>query len=94
MQLRPIFHGLIMLPEKVVLDLNDIATGKVELASFSAKVEAMDFSTYKGKRVQLAGCAPTWALLIVASKLFPLVSGIDFLLDDGKDGKAIPILDK
>jgi hypothetical protein len=78
--------------EIVQIDLNDIAAGKVELASFTAKVEAMDFTSYQGKRVQLSGCAPTWAHLLVAAKLFPFVSGVDFLLDDGKDGKVIPIL--
>ena len=91
MLLRPIFYGLM---ETVTLDLNDIASGKVELASFTAKVNSMDFSSYQGKRVQLAGCAPTWAHLLVAAKLFPLVSAIDFLLDDGKDGRTIPVLQK
>jgi hypothetical protein len=89
MQLRTKFYGM---TDTVQLDLNDIASGKVELASFKAKIDSMDFSTYQGKRVQLSGCAPTWAHLLVASKLFPLVSGLDFLLDDGKDGQAIPVL--
>ncbi len=93
MLLRTIFHRMTT-SEIVQLDLNDIASGKVELASFTTKVNSMDFSSYKGKRVQLAGCAPTWAHLIVAAKLFPLASAVDFLLDDGKDGKVIPILNK
>ncbi len=76
-------------PDIVSLDLNDIASGKVELASFKAKVESMDFSSYRNKHVQLKGCAPTWAHLLVAGKLFPLVSALDFILDDGKDGKVI-----
>jgi hypothetical protein len=78
----------------VKLDLNDIASGKVELASFKLKLDAMDFSSYANKHVQIEGCAPTWAHLLVAGKLFPLVSHLDFLLDDGKEGKAIPILSK
>lgn len=76
--------------ETVQIDLNDIATGKVELASFTEKLKTLDISSYQGKRVQLAGCAPTWAHLLVAAKLFPIVSGLDFILDDGKDGKTIP----
>lgn len=78
--------------ETVTLDLNDIASGKVELASFNEKLAALDLSSYKGKHVQLTGCAPTWAHLLVAGKLFPIVSQLDFLIDDGKTGKPVPIL--
>lgn len=80
--------------DKVSLDLNDIASGKVELASFQSKLDQMDLSPYKGKHVQLSGCAPTWAHLLVAGKLVPIVSGIDFILDDGKEGKVIEVLKK
>lgn len=83
-----------MTMEKIVLDLNDLATGKVELASFKSKVDALDIAPYHGRHVQLAGCAPTWAHLLVAAKLFPHVAGLDFLLDDGKEGKAIPLFTK
>ena len=75
----------------VVLDLNDIASGKVELASFQSKLDAMDFSSHQNKHVQIQGCAPTWAHLLVTSKLFPIVSSLDFMLDDGKAGKPIKI---
>jgi len=80
--------------ETVSLDLNDIASGKVELESFQTKLNAMDLSVYAGKRVQIHGCAPTWAHLLVAGKLFPLVSALDFVLDDGKEGRVIPVLGK
>ena len=80
--------------EKIALDLNDIASGKVELATFQSKLDRMDLSPYKGKHVQLSGCAPTWAHLLVAGKLVPIVTGIDFILDDGKDGKVIEVLKK
>jgi hypothetical protein len=80
--------------ETVTLDLNDIASGKVELASFNEKLAALDLSTYHGKHVQLTGCAPTWAHLLVAGKLFPIVSRLDFLIDDGKAGKPVSILSK
>lgn len=78
--------------EKITLDLNDIASGKVELATFQEKVNSLDTSSYQGKHVQLTGCAPTWAHLLVAGKLFPIVSGLDFVIDDGKDGKIVEVL--
>ncbi len=78
--------------EKITLDLNDIASGKVELATFQQKVNSLDVSNYKDKHVQLTGCAPTWAHLLVAGKLFPIVSGLDFVIDDGKEGKVVEVL--
>lgn len=91
MLLWPVLHRLTM-TEKVTLDLNDLASGKVELASFTQKVSTLDIGPYKGRHVQLAGCAPTWAHLLVAGKLFPVVSALDFLIDDGKDGKVVEVL--
>jgi hypothetical protein len=41
--------------------------------------------------VHLVGCAPTWAHLLVAGKLFPVVAKLDFVIDDGKDGKPVEI---
>jgi len=78
--------------EKITLDLNDIASGKVELSSFQQKVSSLDISPYKGKHVQLVGCAPTWAHLLVAGRLFRIVSALDFVIDDGKEGKVVPVL--
>jgi hypothetical protein len=80
--------------EPITLDLNSIASGRVELASFQEKVSALDTASYKGKHVQLVGCAPTWAHLLVAGKLFPVVSALDFVIDDGKAGKPVSILKK
>ena len=80
--------------EKVTLDLNDIAAGKVELASFQQKLAAFDLAPYRDKHVQLTGCAPTWAHLLVAGRLFPIVAGLDFLIDDGKDGKPVLVLSR
>lgn len=91
MFVRPVVYGLM---EKITLDLNDIASGKVELASFQQKVSALDVSAYQGKHVQLTGCAPTWAHLLVAGKLFPVVGALDFVIDDGKDGKPVSVLTK
>ena len=83
-----------MTTDIIDLDLNDLASGKVELSSFQSKVDSIDFSPYQGKHVRLSGCAPTWAHLLVAAKLFPLVTTLDFLLDDGKEGRPIPLLNK
>ncbi len=80
--------------DKVTLDLNDIAQGRVELNSFKEKLSQFDLNPYTGKLVQLKGCAPTWAHLLVAGQLVPLVSGLDFLIDDGKGGKPIEVLRK
>ncbi|MFN0116798.1 MAG: hypothetical protein ACKVQC_00705 [Elusimicrobiota bacterium] len=74
------------------LDLNDIASGKVELGSFQEKLSQFDLSTFEGQHVQLEGCAPTWAHLLVAGKLFGKAKAVDFLIDDGKEGKVISIL--
>lgn len=92
MLLRPIFYGMTTSStERITLDLNDIASGKVEFASFQQKVAALDVSGYAGKHVELTGCAPTWAHLLVAGRLFPIASAIDFVIDDGKDGKPVNI---
>jgi len=78
--------------EKATIDLNDITGGGVQLDTFKDALEKVDFSKYTGKHVQIKGCAPTWAHLMVAGKLFGLAAGLDFLLDDGKGGKTIEIL--
>ena len=80
--------------EKVTLDLNDLASGRVELSSFRDKVAGFDVSPYKDRHVQLTGCAPTWAHLLVASKLYPVVSALDFLIDDSKGGTPVELFRK
>jgi len=80
--------------EKITIDLNDLTQGGVQLATFKDALSKLDLSPYKGKHVQIKGCAPTWAHLMVAGELFPHVSALDFLLDDGKGGKTIEILKK
>lgn len=77
--------------EKLVIDLNDIANGKVELSSFRSKLENLDLSTYHGKEVQVRGCAPTWAHLLVAGRLFGKVKRLEFLMDDGKQGVPVEV---
>lgn len=79
---------------KLTLDLNDLSEGGVQLGTFKEKLATFDVSPYKGQHVQIKGCAPTWAHLMVAGKLFPVVSALDFLLDDGKGGKTIEIFPK
>jgi len=80
--------------DKVVLDLNDLVSGRIEIASFKSLVDQMDLSPYVGKHVQIKGCAPTWAHLLVAGKLFDQVAGLDFLVDDGKGGVAVEVYRK
>lgn len=78
--------------EPVILNLNTLFPGKPSPQDFSGRVAAHDFSDCTGQHVQLRGCAPTWAHLIVAARLLPIVSGIDFLIDDGKSGIVVPIV--
>lgn len=80
--------------DPVKLDPSDVAGGRVEFASFPAKVDAMEVETYRGKHVQLEGCSPTWAHLLVAGKLMPVVSALDFVIDDGKAGKVVEVFRK
>jgi hypothetical protein len=75
----------------VTLDLNDIASGKVELGTFKMKLEKLDLSSYEGKEVQVRGCAPTWAHLLVAGRLFGKVKRLEFLMDDGKEGIPVEV---
>lgn len=74
-----------------VLDLNDIAKGRIDVAGFRAKLDAFDLSRFSGKHVVLKGCAPTWAHLLVASRLAGKVTALDFLIDDGKSGIPVEI---
>ena len=80
--------------EKITFDLNDIANGKVELQSFQTKLDKLDLSPYHGQDVQIKGCAPTWAHLLVAGRLFGKVKSLEFLLDDGKGGVPLPVYTK
>ena len=74
-----------------VLDLNEIARGKIDVAGFKAKLDAFDLARFAGKHVVLRGCAPTWAHLLVASRLQGRIAGLDFLIDDGKAGIPVEI---
>ncbi len=74
-----------------ILDLNDIAAGKIDVAGFKTKLEAFDLAKYAGKHVQIKGCAPTWAHLMVASRLHGKAEALDFLIDDGKGGITVEI---
>ena len=77
--------------EKVVIDLNDLFPAKTSPQAVQEKVAQWDVSPYKDKYVQIKGCSPTWAHLLVAGKLFGTASSIDFVLDDAKGGISIPI---
>lgn len=78
--------------EAVVLDLNKLIPGKPDRETLGNQLATHDFQQYSGKRVCLRGCAPTWAHLMVAAKVIPLAGAVDFLIDDGKDGIIVPIV--
>lgn len=80
-----------MVTEKIVIDLNDLFPAKASVQIVQEKLSRWDVTPYKDKSVQIRGCSPTWAHLIVAGKLFGTVASIDFLLDDAKDGIPIQI---
>ncbi len=74
-----------------LLDLNQIMSGKIDVAGFKQKLESFDLSPYAGKHVQIKGCAPTWAHLMVAARLLGKVQALDFLIDDGKSGVPVEV---
>ena len=75
----------------MLFDMNVVFPGKVVAEDFSAQVAALDFTPYSDKQVQLRGCAPSWAHLLVAAKLLPIVARLEFIIDDGNEGRAILI---
>lgn len=77
-----------------VLDLNDIASGKVELKTFQLKLESLDWESFRGQEVQIKGCAPTWAHLLVAGRLFGTASRVEFLMDDRQGPVPIEVFRK
>ena len=77
-----------------ILDLNDIAKGKLDRESFSEKLGHIDWGQYDGQDVAIKGCAPTWAHLMVAGRLFGRVAKLNFLMDDGKGGVPIPVFER
>ena len=79
------------MPEKVTIDLNELFPPKTSPQAVQEKLKNWDTSIYKGQSVQLKGCSPTWAHLMVAGKLYGTVRSIDFLLDDAKGGIPIPV---
>ena len=83
-----------MSSQKVVIDLNDLFPAKASVQNVQEKIAQWDVSPYKDKPVEIRGCSPTWAHLIVAGRLFGTASSIDFLLDDAKGGIPIPIYRK
>ncbi|MEE9236730.1 MAG: hypothetical protein V3U52_02945 [Thermoplasmata archaeon] len=73
-----------------VLDLTELL-GRIELDTFEKKLQELDLSPYMGKRVQMRGCAPVWAHLAVAAKLIGNVEELEFLVDDGREGKPLRV---
>ncbi|MBI2915581.1 MAG: hypothetical protein HYY63_06170 [Elusimicrobia bacterium] len=77
--------------EKVLIDLNEIFPAKTSVQNVQQKLSQWDVSPYKGKKVQLKGCSPTWAHLMVMGKLVGTAETIDFLIDDSKNGIPVPV---
>ena len=77
--------------EKIEIDLNDLFPVKASFTAVQEKVAALDISPYQGKEIQMRGCSPTWAHLMVAGKLFGVAKSIDFLMDNAQGGISIPI---
>ncbi len=73
-----------------VLDLTE-RLGRIEFDTFEEKLGTLDLSPYVGERVQLRGCAPVWAHLAVAARLFGKVEELEFLVDDGGEGKRLKV---
>ncbi|HLF07317.1 MAG TPA: hypothetical protein VI893_09125 [Thermoplasmata archaeon] len=73
------------------LDLAEIADGPVSVTNFKFKLEKFDLSKFDGKHVQLEGCAPTWAHLMVAGRLFGKARKVEFVIDNGKEGIPMPV---
>lgn len=76
--------------EPIILDMNDVLSGKPDLANFTQAIANYDWSQYRGQHVQLKGCCPTWAHLLAAGRLVTVAQQIDFIIDDGKGGKVVP----
>ena len=83
--------GNLSVSDKLTVDLNDLFPLKSSPAQVQEKVAGWDVSSYKDKSVQIRGCSPTWAHLIVAGKLFGTAASVDFLMDDASGGISIPI---
>ena len=77
--------------ERLTVDLNDIFPVKASVQDVQAKLSSWDVSSFKDKSVQIRGCSPTWAHLMVMGKLVGTASSIEFLLDDAKGGIAVPV---
>lgn len=73
-----------------LLDLDEVL-GRIDFDSFPQRLEELDLSPYYGKRVQMRGCAPVWAHLAVAARLVGHVEELEFLVDDGQEGRAVRV---
>ncbi len=82
-----------MINMKEVLDLSELL-GRVELENFEERLRDLDLSPYFGKRVQMRGCVPVWAHLAIASRLIGNVEELEFLIDDGKEGRPLKLYQK
>lgn len=77
--------------DPVVVDLNALFPAKASVQAVSEKLAGWDVSSFKDRAVEIRGCSPTWAHLMVAGKLFGTAASIAFRMDDGKGGVSVPV---
>ncbi|MBI4386339.1 MAG: hypothetical protein HY551_03055, partial [Elusimicrobia bacterium] len=70
------------------------AAGKLDREGFQAKLGGVEWAQYDGQDVAIRGCAPTWAHLMVAGRLFGRVRSLSFLMDDSKGGVPIEVFSR
>lgn len=88
--LVPAANRLRFSPMTKIVNLNDLFPGKVSVQQAQHVADTIQAQDYADCDVQLRGCAPTWAHLMVAGKLFATAQSISFVIDDGKGG--LPVL--
>ena len=79
----------------ITISLDDFLSDGILIESkFREKIAKTDWKKYKNEKVLIKGCTsapvPTWAYLIVASNLTPIVRKLYY----GESCSAIPIFQK
>ena len=79
----------------ITISLDDFLSDGILIESkFREKIAKTDWKQYKNKKVLIKGCTsapvPTWAYLIVASNLTPIVKKLYY----GESCSAIPIFQR
>lgn len=78
-------HDKLPLPQgKDLFDLGIFMEGLSTPEELGKKLAKEDLSKFKDKIVQLRGCAPTWAYMILSHRFEGIAKGVEFRLADGK----------